>query len=159
MDDETRMMGEGQNLTGDGVPVPPQVPPRISPEYGIPVPPQAQPGDGMPVPPQGQMGYGVPPVPPQMQVPYQTMPPYGYVGSSTVSSSLAIASMALGIVSIVLCAWYIIGLSCAIVGLVLGCVYRAKGGTNGMSIAGIACSSVGLALGLLMLFGMIIELL
>lgn len=130
----------------------------------MPVPPQGQMGYGVPpmsqqMPPQGQMGYGMPPVPPQMQVPYQTMPPYGYVGSSTVSSSLAIASMVLGIVSIVLCAWYIIGLSCAIVGLVLGCVYRAKGGTNGMSIAGIACSSVGLALGLLMLFGMIIELL
>ena len=153
---------------GYGQPVDPPMPP-VQPGYGMPpvppqgqqIPPQVQSGYGMPVEPpvpsvspQVQPGYGMPP---QLQMPYQTMPPYGYAGKSTDSTGLAIASMVLGIVSIVICSWQVIGLGCGIAGLVLGCVYRAKGGANGMSIAGIVCSSVGLALGLLIMFDWMVE--
>lgn len=73
------------------------------------------------------------------------------------SSGMAIASMVLGIMSIIVCSWFVLGMGCAIAGLTLGCVYRAKGGTSGMSIAGIACSSVGVALGILMVMGTFME--
>ena len=97
------------------------------------------------MPPQG--GYGMPP-----QGGYG-MPSYGWQNSGqNVSDGLAIASMILGIVSILACVWFYVGLPCAIVGLILGCVYRSKGGRSGMSVAGIACSSVGIAFSLFAAF-------
>lgn len=126
------------------------MPPQIQPGYGMPqppVPPQIQPGYGMPQGngPMPQLGYG--------------MPLYGYPPRKQgTSDGLAIASMVLGIVSILICLWFYISLPCAVVGLVLGCVYRAKGGKNGMSVAGIACSSVAIALAILMIVMVIFEL-
>lgn len=104
-----------------------------------PIPPQI-----LPMPPQG--GYG--------------MPPYGWQNSGqSVSDGLAIASMILGIVSILACVWFYVGLPCAIVGLILGCVYRSKGGRSGMSVAGIACSSVGIAFSLFLAFMIFLDFL
>ena len=182
MDEQTRRI-EGEQA-GNGMPVPPQtqmgygvpptpqqIPPQVQMGYGVPptpqqIPPQAQMGYGVPptpqqISPQTQMGYGVPPasqqIPPQAQMPYQIPQPYGYTRNDTVSSGMAIASMVLGIMSIIVCSWFLLGMGCAVAGLTLGCVYRAKGGTNGMSIAGIACSSVGLALGFLVITGTFME--
>ena len=70
-------------------------------------------------------------------------------------AGMAIASMVLGIVSIVLmCCNTYIGIACAVVGLVLGILHIKKSGKNGMAIAGIVCSIVAIvlvALGLSML--------
>ena len=59
---------------------------------------------------------------------------------------MAIASMILGIVSIVLCcAWYI-SLICAVAGIVLGVLHNKKGAKSGMDTAGIVCSVIGIVL-------------
>lgn len=65
---------------------------------------------------------------------------------------MAIASMVLGIVSIVmLCCSYWISVPCAVVGLILGIIHNKKNGKNGMAIAGIVCSIVSLVLLVLLL--------
>lgn len=60
---------------------------------------------------------------------------------------LAIASMVLGIVSLVLfCIWWI-SIPAGVIGLILGGVSLAtKKGGKGMAIAGLVCSIVGIAL-------------
>lgn len=123
-------------------PVPPQIPPVPQQSgYGnqgyMQMPPQQhyQTADWQMIPPR------MSPVPPS----YDS----GYQGQG--ADGLAIASMILGMVSIVLCAWFYLALPCAIIGLVLGCVYRGKGGKNGMSIAGISCSGAGILIGLIVL--------
>ena len=56
---------------------------------------------------------------------------------------LRIASLVLGIISVVFsCAWYI-AIPCGIIGLILGIV-AAKSGKNGMSTAGIVLSVIGI---------------
>ncbi|MBP3489008.1 MAG: DUF4190 domain-containing protein [Roseburia sp.] len=86
------------------------------------------------------------------------MPAYGYPNQRQgVSDGLAVASMVLGIISIMICIWFYVSLPCAIIGLILGCVYRAKGGKSGMSVAGIACSSVAIALALLMVLLIVLD--
>lgn len=65
---------------------------------------------------------------------------------------LAIASMVLGIVSIImLCCTYWISIPCAIVGLVLGIVNNKKNGKNGMATAGIVCSIISIVLAVLLI--------
>lgn len=63
------------------------------------------------------------------------------------SKGLSIASMVLGIVSLVLfCIWWI-SIPAGIIGLILGGVSLAtKKGGKGMAIAGLVCSLVGIAL-------------
>ncbi len=63
------------------------------------------------------------------------------------SIGLAVASMVLGIVSIVFsCCFVYISIPCGIVGLILGAISIAtKKGGKGMAIAGIVCSIVSLA--------------
>lgn len=161
MEEQNRIQGneiieQNQNA------MPPQVPPLggNAPVPPPPLPPMRQNGYGVPpLPPMQQNGYGVPPLPPMQQPGYGTgMQPYGVTGApETVSDGLAIASMVLGIISILACVWFYIAIPCAIVGLVLGCVYRVKGGRNGMSVAGIACSGSGLALALLIVFLLIVD--
>lgn len=64
----------------------------------------------------------------------------------------AIASMILGIVSIVLvCIFYWASIPCAIIGLILGIMYNKKNGKCGMSTAGIVCSIIGLVLAIIVL--------
>ena len=71
---------------------------------------------------------------------------------------MAVASMVLGIVSLVLfCVWYI-SIPCAIIGLVLGFVAKGKanrgeGGGGGMAIAGIVCSIIAIVLVVLLIAG------
>ncbi len=57
---------------------------------------------------------------------------------------MAIASMVLGIVSIVLsCSWYI-GLISGILAIILGIVYNKKNMRSGMATAGIVCGILGI---------------
>ena len=59
---------------------------------------------------------------------------------------MGIASMVLGIVSIVLCCIWYISLICAIAGIVFGVMQNRKSGRNGMATAGIVCSIIGIVL-------------
>lgn len=60
----------------------------------------------------------------------------------------AIASLVLGIVSIVFMASIVIPIICGIIGLVLGCTAKSRG-QGGLAIAGIVLSCIGLAMGIL----------
>lgn len=81
----------------------------------------------------------------QPQMYRQPIPAYG----------MSIASMVLGIISIVLFLVFYISLPCAIVGIVLGCISRSRakefGIKNTFSTAGIICSAVGIALVIIIL--------
>lgn len=86
---------------------------------------------------------------------------YGAPAPQGDKRGMAIASMVLGIVSLVLgwCLWYI-SLPCAIVGLVLG-VLANKAKKNGMATAGIVMSIIGIVLSviwIILLFGVGITL-
>lgn len=142
--------------------VPPQmnqVPPRMNqvPPRMNQVPPQMN-----QVPPQMNQ---VPPrmnqVSPQMnQVPPQTnqVPPqYNYVQMNPQqkpgASGFAIASMVLGIVSVITVCWsWLLGLVCGIVGLVFAGVDKGKGGEHPMMIAGLVCSIIGICLACVSVF-------
>jgi len=67
-------------------------------------------------------------------------------------AGMSVASMVLGIVSIVLCCFWYIGVICAVIGLVLGIVSIKKGPSGkGMAIAGIILSCITLLLVILIL--------
>lgn len=72
------------------------------------------------------------------------------------NNGLAIASMILGIVSLVgsCCIWYLT-IPCAVVGLILG-IIALKNGKDGMAIAGIVMSAIGLAIALLVVIFVVI---
>lgn len=65
---------------------------------------------------------------------------------------LSIASMVLGIVSIVLCCIYYISIPSSILAIIFGAIGMKKGG-KGMAIAGIVCGIIGLALYILAVIG------
>ena len=72
---------------------------------------------------------------------------------------MAVASLVLGIVSLVFfCVWYI-ALSCGIVGLILGGIAMNKAKTvgmrNGLAVAGLVCSCIGVGL-MVLLYVMVI---
>lgn len=62
------------------------------------------------------------------------------------SNGLAIASMVLGIVSIVLCCIWYLSIIAGIVALILGILHNKNNGKNGMSTAGIVCGVIGIIL-------------
>lgn len=107
-------------------------------EYNNSPPPNnSQPQPNYPQPPpnyQPQPNY---PQPQYYQQPPFYMPPP--------SKSLAVASMVLGIVSVVLLCTVYLGIPCSIVGLVLGIVAKKKN-QGGMATAGIVLSIISLAL-------------
>lgn len=75
---------------------------------------------------------------------------YGSPSNDPESKGMAIASMVLGIVSIVLvCCTYFLSIPCAIVGLVLGIMQNKTHGKNGMATAGIVCSIVSIVLSII----------
>ena len=59
----------------------------------------------------------------------------------------AVASLVLGIVSIVFCCCWYIGLICGIVGLVLAIMAKKNGNTEGICKAGLVLSIIGVVLG------------
>ena len=88
----------------------------------------------------------------QPQAPQQPMP-QTQPSASVPGKGLGIASMVLGIVSLVLFCFLYIAIPCAIVGIILGIVSRNQakkaGAPTGMSTAGIVCSAI--ALGILVI--------
>ena len=82
-----------------------------------------------------------PPMPPQP--PLQPRP----------SNGMAIASMVLGIVSLV---FPFLGIATAVVGLILGALamktLKASGAPTGMAVAGIVCSIIALAISIICIF-------
>lgn len=77
---------------------------------------------------------------------------YGSPSNEPENKGMAIASMVLGIVSIVCCWQMYICFACGIVGLVLGIMFNKKNGSSiGMSKAGIICSIIGMALDILLI--------
>ena len=156
-EENQRDRNDGINQSGTGMP---------------PMPPQIQ------VPPIQQMSCGqMPPIQPssgQVQPQAQEFPieceaphaqvqpgcgmPYRYTERPNQGSDgMALASLAFGIISILSCVWLFLVLPSAVAGLVLGCVYRGKGGKSGLSIAGIICSASGMALALLSLLMLVVE--
>ncbi len=99
---------------------------------------------------------------PMYQQPQQPMyqPPMYPQQPAVPGKGLGVASMVVGIISLVLfCIWYI-AIPCAIVGVILGGVALSKakevGMKNSLAVAGIACSCVALGIALLfILLGLI----
>lgn len=82
-------------------------------------------------------------------------PIYTNANQPVPGNGMGIASMVLGIVSLVLfCVWYL-AIPCAIVGVILGAVAinKAKmvGAKNGMATAGIVCSVIAIAIALILI--------
>jgi hypothetical protein len=87
-------------------------------------------------------------------------PPMGYQTPQNKSQGLSVASMVLGIVSVVLfCVWWL-AIPCAIIAIVLGFVARAKvargeAAGGGMATTGIALGIIALALAALLVVGVL----
>ena len=102
------------------------------------------------------------PVPVAPQAPVMPQPPMApqapvnpYAQPIVPGKGLGVASMVLGIVSLVLfCIWYL-AIPCAIIGAALGGVAQSKakaaGVKNGMAVAGITCSCIALGVAILFL--------
>ena len=74
-------------------------------------------------------------------------------GNRQGGNGFAIASMVLGIVSLVLfCIWEI-AIPCAIAAIVLGIIQLKSRGKNGMAIAGIICGVIGMIITILAFVG------
>lgn len=140
------------------------------------IPPNGEPGqpDQQPFPPYPQNPYAQQPYAqnPYSQQPYTPNPysqnpyatyappsyPMGYPVPHPPTSGLAIASMVLGIVGLVLCWLYFVGLVVGLVGAILGHValsqinQRRLGG-RGQAITGIACGWVTVGLSILVVVG------
>lgn len=96
------------------------------------------------------------PVQPQQPVYVAPQAPVNpYAQPVVPGKGLGVASMVLGIVSLVLfCVWYL-AIPCAIIGAALGGVAQSKakaaGVKNGMAVAGITCSCIALGVAILFL--------
>ncbi len=99
------------------------------------------------------------PVYAQPQQPVYAAPqvPYGnpYAQPSVPGKGLGIASMVLGIISLVMLCFPSVSLICAIIGVALGGVGIAKakavGMSNGMAVAGLVCSCITLGIAAVLL--------
>lgn len=77
-------------------------------------------------------------------------------GSGSGGNGLAIASMVLGIVSIVLCCIWYLSIVAGIVAIILGVLHGKNNGKNGMSTAGIVCGVIGIIIAMaIFILGMI----
>lgn len=96
------------------------------------------------------------PVQPQQPVYVAPQAPVNpYAQPVVPGKGMGVASMVLGIVSLVLfCVWYL-AIPCAIIGAALGGVAQSKakaaGVKNGMAVAGITCSCIALGVAILFL--------
>ncbi len=92
--------------------------------------------------------YGAPVPPPYGQ------PAYGPVPTAIPGKGAAVASMVLGIVSLVFCWWlFFLGLPCGVVGLILGIVGKkqmdAARQPSGMAVGGLIMSIVGIVVSMI----------
>lgn len=120
--------------------------PPVQPQAPVMPPPPVnsyqQPG--APVPPPAPGAYP-PPMPGQPPMPGAYPPP-----APKQSKGLAIASMVLGICSLVFCWSPFLALICSIIGLILGIIGKKKQ-QGGMALAGIITSSIGLAISVIII--------
>lgn len=100
---------------------------------------------------QSQQGYGTYQQPQQQAYGSFDQTQYGYNQPASSGKGMAIASMVLGIVSIPAICFWIVGLPCAIVGLILGILCNKKNEHSPMATAGIVCSIIAIALLVLVL--------
>jgi hypothetical protein len=100
---------------------------------------------------QSQQGYGTYQQPQQQAYGSFDQTQYGYNQPASSGKGMAIASMVLGIISIPAICFWIVGLPCAIVGLILGILYNKKNEHSPMATAGIVCSIITIALLVLVL--------
>ena len=100
---------------------------------------------------QSQQGYGTYQKPQQQAYGSFDQTQYGYNQPASSGKGMAIASMVLGIISIPAICFWIVGLPCAIVGLILGILYNKKNEHSPMATAGIVCSIITIALLVLVL--------
>ena len=100
---------------------------------------------------QFQQGYGTYQQPQQQAYGSFDQTQYGYNQPASSGKGMAIASMVLGIISIPAICFWIVGLPCAIVGLILGILYNKKNEHSPMATAGIVCSIITIALLVLVL--------
>ena len=100
---------------------------------------------------QSQQGYGTYQQPQQQAYGSFDQTQYGYNQPASSGKGMAIASMVLGIISIPAICFWIVGLPCAIVGLILGILYNKKNEHSPMATAGIVCSIITIALLVLIL--------
>lgn len=100
---------------------------------------------------QSQQGYGTYQQPQQQAYGSFDQTQYSYNQPASSGKGMAIASMVLGIVSIPGICFWIVGLPCAIVGLILGILYNKKNEHSPMATAGIVCSIITIALLVLVL--------
>ena len=98
-----------------------------------------------------QQGYGTYQQPQQQAYGSFDQTQYGYNQPASSGKGMAIASMVLGIISIPAICFWIVGLPCAIVGLILGILYNKKNEHSPMATAGIVCSIITIALLVLVL--------
>ena len=78
--------------------------------------------------------------------------PYGNNGYNNYpkeSAGFGIASMVLGIISIVLMCWPYVSIPTSIIGLILGAVGCKKVAGKGMAVAGVVCSLITLGIALI----------
>lgn len=76
--------------------------------------------------------------------------------NTTSKHGYAVASLVLGILSIVLCCCYYIGLVCGIVGLVLSVVAKKNGNDEGINKAGLVLNIIGVSIGAIFVILLII---
>ena len=138
--------GEGQEM-----------PPQMNPGGGQGVPPQMNPGGGRGVPSQMNPGMAPPQmnpgggwgVPPQMNQGYG-MPYYGYAGQGrTDSNGMGIASMILGIISLLLFCTCINWIT-AILAIIFGIIQLTRGKEKGFAVAGIVTAAISLVFSLVL---------
>jgi hypothetical protein len=83
---------------------------------------------------------------------YQDYPPPP--GAGPPSAGLSIASLVLGIISVVTFCFWIVGVPCAILAIIFGFIGRTQGG-QGMAVAGLVLGFVSLGLLFLVIAGII----
>ena len=124
-------------------------------------PPQSQPQEWAPPPPppqqMQQQEWAPPPAPtPEWQdqpigsnTPFQP-PPAGAAGGE--NKTLAVVSLVCGIVSLLCCSWFVVGLAAVITGFIARKNIKADPGQytgSGMALAGIICGAISMVLGIL----------
>lgn len=139
-------MDEFNNNDSDNSQFTPPVPPvpPVSPVPPMPQAPQTPPAD------QAESSNSYCQQPPVMSAPN--------VPAQKTTDGLGIASMILGIISVVICCCYGIGLLLAIPGLILGLVAKKMpetGKRSGFALAGIIISSISIGLNLIWLIYMV----
>ena len=146
-----------QNSPYSGVPQQRQYIPAQTPQPGYPQQPYADPASGQQPAPYGQQ-----PNYPSGQPGYTPYTPGGYspyyppAAPPAPGNGFGIASLVLGILSILLFCIPFLNVALSLLALILGIVAKVKG-CGGVAVAGIVLGSVGLVLSVLLFIGIALE--